>query len=222
MKVIDKREEFIEYSKSHSADETAKYFGICKNYAIKLRKKWCGISKPKNPVTGHIKKNDFINYRKKHTAKECAEYFGIKTNTVYSLCAKYGLRHYRNFSDDYIKNGHNVINEFPLYAKEHTATECAKFFGVSKSVIRWWQEKYKVKCKTKAKTIKQVARKLYILDDGKNVYYFVGYDDIAEFCGLTRTRVNVLIKKEHKIHQYTVRTEKITSYRYSSGAIIKR
>lgn len=222
MKVINRKEEFIEYSKTHTLDETAGYFGITREYAYRLRKEWCGIKHPRNRVTGHIKKSDFIEYKKNHTTRQCAEHFGIKKETASALCARYGLKHYRHLSDDYIKNGHNVREEFPLYAKDHTATECAEYFGVSKSLIRWWKEKYGVETKTKAKTLKQVARTLYILNDGKKLYYFTNYDDIAEFVGLTRTRVNVLINQKYKIHNYIVTKEKITSYRDSSGAVIKR
>ena len=214
MKVIDRKEEFIEYSKTHSLEETAEHFDIVKNYAQRLRREWCGIAVPGRETK--IDKAEFIAFKKKHGYKETAKHFNISITTSYKYCVKWGLVCYRTSEEDYIFNGHNIKEEFPEYAKTHTAKECAEHFGVSKSALRWWCERYKVEPKTKVRNLKQVARMLYILDDGKKLYYFTNYDDIAQFVGLTRTRVNVLISKEGKIHEYKVRKEKIVSYRFQA------
>ncbi len=157
-----------------------------------------------------------MRLEKKHGYKEAAKHFNISVTTAYKYCIKWGLVCYRTSEEDYIFNGHNIKEEFPGYAKTHTAKECAEHFGVSKSALRWWCERYKVEPQRKRRTLKEVARLLYILDDGNKLYYFTNLDDIAQFVGLTRTRVNMLIIQESKIHQYAVRKEKITSYRFQA------
>lgn len=220
MKVIDRKEEFIEYSKTHSIEETAEHFDIVKSYAQRLRREWCGIVTPRREVK--INKAEFIAFKKKHGYKEAARHFNISVTTAYKYCIKWGLVCYRTSDDDYIFNGHNIKEEFPEYAKTHTASQCAEHFGVSKSALRWWCERYKVEPQIKRRTLKEVARLLYILDDGNKLYYFTNLDDIAQFVGLTRTRVNMLIIQESKIHQYVVRKEKITSYRFQADKARKK
>lgn len=216
MKVIDKKEEFIEYSKNHSLEETAEHFNIVKPYAQRLRREWCGITVPRYRVTVNIKKSDFVKYKKNHTLDDCTKHFNISRATAFNLCKKYKLVCYRNRTDPYIVKGHDILKEFPLYAKDHSQKECADYFQVSPGLVKWWEEKYNVQTKKRARTLKQVARMLYILDDGKKLYYFTNYDDIAQFTRLTRTRVSILISKEGQIHEYKVRKEKITSYRFQA------
>ena len=211
-KVQDRKEEFIEYAKCHTLEETASFFNIKLQYAKRLRKEWCGLIIPRKTL--QIPKEEFITYKKKHGLKKTAEYFGISISTAYNYSSKYGLVCYQKSNENHIVHGHNISEEYPEYAKTHNATECSKHFGVTYSTIRWWAERYKIEPVHKARNLKQVARLLYILDDGKKLYYFVSLDDIATFVGLTRTRVNVLISKESKIHEYNVRKETIMSYRF--------
>ena len=199
MKVINRKEEFIEYSKTHSLDETAVFFNIGRTYAQRLRKEWCGIVDKRK--TAEIDKKEFIKFKRKNGLKAAAKHFNISISTAYNYSVKWGLVCYRTADDEYIF---------------HTAKECAEYFGTSYSALRWWCERYKVEPMTKTRNLKQVARLLYILDDGNKLYYFTNLDDIAQFVGLTRTRTNVLISKESKIHQYNVRKEKITSYRFQA------
>lgn len=214
MKVIDRKEEFIEYSKTHTLEETAEHFDIVKNYAQRLRREWCGIVVPKSKLT--IDKNEFVSYKKKYGLSRTAEHFNISFTSAYHYAVKFGCHCYRKNTMEHILNGHDIKKELPEYAKEHTKKECAEYFGVTYPTVRWWCERYKIEPKTKVRNLKQVARMLYILDNGENLYYFTNYDDIAQFVGLTRTRVNVLISKEGKIHEYKVRKEKIVSYRFQA------
>lgn len=214
MKVINRKEEFIEYSKTHSLDETAVFFNIDRAYAQRLRREWCGIVDKRKTV--EIDKEEFIKFKRKNGLKAAAKHFNISVSTAYNYSVKWGLVCYRTADDEYIFKGHNIKEELPEYAKTHTAKECAEYFGTSYSALRWWCERYKVEPMTKTRNLKQVARLLYILDDGNKLYYFTNLDDIAQFVGLTRTRTDVLISKESKIHQYNVRKEKITSYRFQA------
>ena len=213
-KVEGRKEEFIEYANKHTLEETTEHFGIQKSYAQRLRREWCGIVTPGREAK--INKAEFIAFKKKHGYKEAAKHFNISVTTAYNYCVKWGLVCYRTSEEDYIFNGHNIKEEFPEYAKTHTANQCAEHFGVSRSALRWWCERYKVEPQRKKRTLKEVARLLYILDDGNKLYYFTNLDDIAQFVGLTRTRVNMLIIQESKIHQYLVRKERITSYRFQA------
>lgn len=213
-KVEGRKEEFVKYANKHTLEETAEHFGIQKSYAQRLRREWCGIVVPRREAK--IDKAEFIAFRKKHGYKEAAKRFNISVATAYKYCIKWGLVCYRTSDDDYTFNGHNIKEEFPEYAKTHTAKECAEHFGVSRSALRWWCERYKVEPQRKKRTLKEVARLLYILDDGKKLYYFTNLDDIAQFVGLTRTRVNMLISQDSKIHQYLVKKEKIVSYRFQA------
>lgn len=209
-KVEGRKEEFIEYAKIHTLEETAGYFDIQKAYAQRLRREWCGIVVPRTSVVLDEEKDKFVEILNEGGYNAVSKYFNISIASVYHYCLKWGLTRYNKTK---MINGYNIQEEFPEYAKNHTMRECSEYFGISISALRWWCEKYKVNPKIRRRTLKQVARLLYILDDGQNVFYFTNLDDIAEFVGLTRTRVNMLILQESKIHQYNVKKAEITSYR---------
>lgn len=109
MKVINRKEEFIEYSKNHSLEETTEYFNITKPYAQRLRKEWCGIVVPKTKLT--IIRKEFVSYKKKHGLAQTAEHFNISFQSAYYYAIKFGCHCYRKNKMEHISNGHDVKKE---------------------------------------------------------------------------------------------------------------
>lgn len=215
-KVQDKKEAFIKYVQKHSLAATARHFNITEAYAYKLRKDWLGITnKKKNKAPD---KKEFVEYKKTHTYDECVEHFGISKMLVYKYIQQYGCQSYHVKEKDYFVNGHNIRTEFPEYAKEHTQTECAKYFKVSPLTIHNWCSKYKVYPKAKGKTYKVVALKLYIVYRDDDVRYFTNIQDIAMFFNYTTPYVSTLINRDKQIKDYKIITTNITSYRHSGQA----
>lgn len=84
-------------------------------------------------------------YAKTHTRAECVERFGFPNeNCLNSVLVKEGFRCVRKKRVGKSKYDLENICE---YATEHTSSECAEHFGISKSAMAHLSSRYKIKCK---------------------------------------------------------------------------